>query len=441
MSKITALCKRRGIVFQSSDIYVKAGLGLSSSYDYGPYGVELKNNISHLWWNEMTLRHDNIVGLDSAVIMHPRVWEASGHLEHFSDPQIDCKQCKARFKADDLTIEEGVETQCPKCGTKNSFTDTRDFNLMFQTYAGAVKDESTVVYLRPETCQGIFLNYKIVQDSARLKLPFGIAQIGKAYRNEITTGNFIFRTREFEQMEMQYFVRPGETSKWLEYWREQRWNWIISLGVREEKLHWYRHPEDKLAHYAKEAWDIEYDFPFGCSELEGLHDRGDFDLKAHQDASGKDMTYFDPQANERFLPHIVETSGGLNRTMLMLLCEAYTEDEQAGEQRIYLKLDPKVAPVKAAILPLVKKDGLAEMAKEIADDLRRKWRLFLDIQGSIGRRYRRMDELGTPFAFTLDYQTLEDGTVTVRWRDTLQQERIGKDRIGEYLRDKLGVDL
>lgn len=436
MSKIVALCKRRGIVFPSSEIYG----GVGSTYDYGPYGVEMKNNISRLWWQNMTLSHDSIVGLDSAVILHPNVWEASGHLKNFTDPLIDCKQCKARFKADDILVE-GQETtkspQCPRCGTKDSFTDVRHFNMMFKTNMGPVEDEAAIGYFRPETAQGIYLDYKLTQDTARLKLPFGIAQIGKAFRNEITPGNFIFRTREFEQMEMQYFVRPGETSKWLEYWREERWNWLLSLGVREEKLRWLQHPEDKLAHYAQEAWDIEYEFPFGWHELEGLHDRGDFDLTCHQEASGKDMTYFDAQAKERFIPHIVEASAGLNRAMLMLLCDAYREDEQEKETRVYLSLDPKIAPVKAAILPLVKKDGLADLAKEIYNNLRGRWPLFLDIQGSIGRRYRRMDELGTPFAFTLDYQTLEDGTVTVRWRDTLQQERISKDKIGEFLADKL----
>lgn len=435
MSKLVALCKRRGIVFPSSEIYG----GVGSTYDYGPYGIEMKNNISQLWWQDMTLNHDNIVGLDSATILHPKVWEASGHLKNFTDPMVDCKQCKARFKADDVLVEGQVETACPRCGTKNSFTDVRQFNMMFKTNIGPVEEDGSTGYFRPETAQGIYLNYKMTQDTARLKLPFGIAQIGKAYRNEITPGNYIFRTREFEQMEMQYFVMPGETSKWLEYWREQRWNWLLSLGVSPEKLHWFQHPENKLAHYAREAWDIEYDFPFGRSELEGLHDRGDFDLTAHQEASGKDLTYFDQANNKRFIPHIVESSSGLNRTMLMLLCEAYREDEQANETRVFLALDPKIAPVKAAILPLVKKNGLADMAKEIADQLRGRWKLFLDVQGSIGRRYRRMDELGTPFAFTLDYQTIEDGSVTVRLRDSLEQERISKDQIENYLIDKLGT--
>ena len=486
MSKLVALCKRRGIVFQSSEIYG----GVGSTYDYGPYGVEMKNNISRLWWNEMTMKHENIAGLDSAVILHPKVWEASGHLSHFSDPMVDCRECKGRFRADQikkkracvtcndpidiLTDEEYddlrlgitrygkapwevenrkgyfcykcdkwsdfkvIEVICTRCGSKNSFTETRDFNLMFQTNMGPTAEEGSEVYLRPETCQGIFLDWKIVQESARLKVPFGIAQIGKAFRNEITTGNFIFRTREFTQMEMQYFVKPGETGEWLNYWKEQRFNSYLSLGIDKDKLRWYQHPKDKLAHYAKEAWDIEYEFPFGWGELEGVHDRGDFDLKAHQEASGKDMTYFDDLEKQRYHPQIVETSAGLNRTMLAVLCDAYREDEQAGEQRIYLALDPKIAPIKASVFPLVKKDGLAEIARAVADDLRPRFPVFFDMQGSIGRRYRRMDEIGTPFGITVDYQTKEDNTVTVRWRDTLEQERIDKDQVGDYLTDKLG---
>jgi len=496
LAKLVALCKRRGIVFQSSEIYG----GLGSTYDYGPYGAPMKNNIARLWWDDMTLKHDNIVGLDSAVILHPKVWEASGHLKEFSDPLVECKNCKKRFKVDDVVepfsakfwknisqmmssfepgkliqpehLPEGspersmtgkillhaqlkdklVEgelpdldnhvyneylldayNQCPACGEKNSLLKPRDFNLMFQTNMGPVEDENSTGYFRPETAQGIFLDYKIVAESARLKPPFGIAQTGKAFRNEITTGNFIFRTREFEQMEMQYFVKPGETSEWLEKWRQLRWDWYLSLGIDADKLRWHEHPKDKLAHYAKEAWDIEYLFPFGWGELEGIHDRGDFDLKAHQEASGKDLTWFDDQEKERYHPHIVETSAGLNRTMLAVLCNAYKEDEQAGEKRVYLALDPKIAPVKAAVFPLVKKDGLAEIAAEIYDDLRTRFPVFYDKQGSIGRRYRRMDEIGTPFCFTIDYQTKDDDTVTVRWRDTLKQERIHKDQVKAYL--------
>jgi len=486
LQPLVSLCKRRGIVFPSSEIYG----GIGSTYDYGPYGVEIKNNISKLWWDEMTMKHDNIVGIDSAIIQHPEVWRASGHVGGFNDPMVECKECKHRFRPELIqrTIEcQGcnqfklkvspvineafidavsvfgfeevvtsfrdpapacdtckeptqykiIETSCPTCGSKNSFTPPRQFDLMFKTNMGPVADENSTTYFRPETAQGIYLNWKLTQESARLKIPFGIAQIGKAFRNEITPGNFIFRTREFEQMEMEFFVKPGDTSQWMDYWREQRMNWYLSLGVKKENLRWYEHPEDKLAHYAQEAWDIEYLFPFGWSEIEGVHDRGDFDLTAHQEASGKDMTYFDQPENKRYIPHIVETSAGLNRTMLMVLWDAYHEDEQAGEKRIYLKLDPKIAPIKAAILPLVKKDGLADIATQIRDDLRGKWRVFLDITGSIGKRYRRMDEIGTPFAFTIDHQTKEDNTVTVRWRDTLQQERINKDQIDNYLNDKL----
>ncbi len=430
LQPLVSLCKRRGIVFPASEIYG----GIGSTYDYGPYGVEIKNNISKLWWDEMTLKHDNIVGIDSAIIQHPKVWEASGHVSGFNDPMVDCKECKGRFREDDLKNP----SVCPRCGNKDSFTETRQFNLMFKTEMGPVADEGSMAYFRPETAQGIYLDWKLTQEAARLKIPFGISQIGKAFRNEITPGNFIFRTREFEQMEMQFFVKPGETSEWMEYWREQRMNWYKMLGVREENLKWYKH--EKLAHYAQEAWDIEYQFPFGWAEVEGIHDRGDFDLTAHQTASKKDMTYFDPQENVRYIPHIVETSAGLNRAMLVVLWDAYCEDEQAGEKRIYLKLDPKIAPIKAAILPLVKKDGLAEIASQIRDDLRGKWRVFLDIAGSIGKRYRRMDEIGTPFAFTIDHQTKEDNTVTVRWRDSLQQERISKDQIDNYLSDKLKLN-
>lgn len=429
LQPLVSLCKRRGIVFPSSEIYG----GIGSTYDYGPYGVEIKNNISKLWWDEMTLKHDDIVGIDSAIIQHPQVWVASGHVGGFNDPMIDCKECKGRFREEDL----GDLSQCPRCGSKDSFTETRQFNLMFKTSMGPVADEGSTAYFRPETAQGIYLDWKLTQEAARLKIPFGIAQIGKAFRNEITPGNFIFRTREFEQMEMQFFVKPGDTSEWMDHWREQRMNWYKMLGIRAENLKWYKH--EKLAHYAQEAWDIEYQFPFGWSEIEGIHDRGDFDLTAHQEASGKDMTYFDQPENKRYIPHIVETSAGLNRTMLAVLWDAYREDEQSGEKRIYLSLDPKIAPIKAAILPLVKKDGLAEIADKIRDDLRGKWRVFLDITGSIGKRYRRMDEIGTPFAFTIDHQTKEDNTVTVRWRDTLQQERISKEQIDNFLKDKLNI--
>lgn len=448
LAKIVSLCKRRGIIFPSAEIYG----GIGSSYDYGPAGVEIKNNISRLWWREMTLLHENIVGLDSAIILHPQVWVASGHVKEFHDPLVDCRQCKGRFRADEIEgLEQGVAPAegkgdesvdwsaltCPRCGTRGSLTPPRQFNLMFRINVGPVEDESAISYLRPETAQGIYIDYQQVRETSRLKIPFGIAQIGKAFRNEITTRNFIFRTREFEQMEMQFFIRPGENKKWLEYWRERRWQWLKGLGVREENLRWYQHPPEKLAHYAREAWDIEYNFPFGWAELEGIHDRGDYDLTQHQTHSGKDLTYFDDQTRERFIPHIIETSGGLNRIMLMVLCDAYREDIQAGEQRVYLALHPQIAPVKAAFFPLVNRDGLQEIAHQIYRSLWGVWPVFYDDQGSIGRRYRRQDEIGTPFCFTVDYQTKEDGTLTVRWRDTLEQVRISKERVREYLDDQL----
>ncbi|MFH0765304.1 MAG: glycine--tRNA ligase [Calditrichota bacterium] len=361
-------------------------------------------------------------------------------------------------KAPYSLLEEAIKNKielfnCPFCGVIGKLTKPRLFALMFQSHLGASYrdileedlynnlEEENTIYFRPETCQGIYLDYKIVQESARLKVPFGIAQIGKAFRNEIVARNFIFRTREFEQMEMQFFVKPGDSEKWMDYWRERRLNWHISLGVVPDKLRWSQHPPDKRAHYARDAWDIEYQFPFGWGEIEGVHDRGDFDLTQHQKFSGKDLTYFDDEAKERYIPYIVETSAGLNRTMLMVLAEAYREDEQAGEGRVYLALTPKIAPIKAAVFPLVKKDGLLEIGQDIYRSLRGKWPVFFDEQGSIGRRYRRMDEIGTPFCFTIDYQTKTDGTVTVRWRDTLKQERIHQTEIDAYLTNELGSML
>lgn len=430
LTKLVSLCKRRGIIFPSGEIYG----GIGSSYDYGPAGVEIKNQIARLWWREMTLLHENIVGLDSAIILPAKVWEASGHIAEFHDPLVDCRHCKARFRADE--IEGDV---CPRCGNRGTLTESRQFNLMFKINIGPVQEESSITYLRPETAQGIYINYQLVREASRLKIPFGIAQIGKAFRNEITTRNFIFRTREFEQMEMQFFIYPGENKKWLDYWRERRWNWMLSLGIQESRLRWAQHLPEKLAHYAREAWDIEYQFPFGWAELEGIHDRGDYDITQHQRYSGRDLSYYDDLRNERFIPHIVETSGGLNRIMLMVLCDAYREDIQAGEQRVYLALHPQLAPIKAAIFPLVNKDGLPTIAHQIYQELRSSLPVFYDDQGSIGRRYRRQDEIGTPYCFTIDYQTKEDGTLTVRWRDTLQQERISKDRVKEYLQRNLSL--
>ncbi|MBU0519849.1 glycine--tRNA ligase [bacterium] len=417
MDKIVSLAKRRGFVFQSSEIYG----GLNSCWDYGPLGVELKNNIEKMWWDEMTLRPD-IVGLDASILMHPRVWEASGHVASFTDPMIDCKQCKMRFKADDLPPDKLEAKQCPHCGTKGSLTDARNFNLMFKTFMGPLEDDAAVTYLRPETAQGIYVNYQNVATVSRLKVPFGIAQVGKAFRNEITPGNFIFRTREFTQMEMQFFVKPGEDETWFEYWKEQRWNFYLKLGINPDKLRFSDHGPNDLAHYAKAATDVEYEFPFGWKELEGVHNRTDFDLTRHQEFSGKSLLYFDDANKERYLPYIIETSAGLNRTMLTVMIDAYWEDTE--HDRIVLKLHPRLAPVKAVICPLVKKDGLPEIAHQIEDDLRPHFPVIYDQQSSIGKRYYRQDEAGTPYGITVDHQSQEDKTVTLRDRDTLAQERL-----------------
>ncbi|MCP4582499.1 MAG: glycine--tRNA ligase [candidate division Zixibacteria bacterium] len=412
MDKLVSLCKRRGFVFQSSEIYG----GLGSCWDYGPLGVELKNNIKRLWWEAMTHRRDDIEGVDAAILMSPKVWQASGHIDGFTDPMVDCKRCKHRFRADTLQSEV-----CPDC--KGELTEPRNFNLMFKTFMGPVEESSSVVYLRPETAQGVYVNFQNVMVPARQKIPFGIAQIGKAFRNEITPGNFIFRTREFEQMEMQYFVHPSEDDKWFEYWKDQRWQWYQELGIRSEKLRWHEHGKDELAHYAKTAYDIEYEFSFGWKEVEGVHNRTDFDLGRHKEASGKDLRYFDDQAKERYLPYIIETAAGADRITLLCLADAYREEEVKGDTRVSLSLSPKIAPIKAAIFPLVKKEGMPEVAKKIYQDLKKHFKVFYDDGGAVGRRYRRMDEAGTPYCITIDGQTLEDETVTVRERDSMEQSR------------------
>lgn len=464
MDKVVSLCKRRGFVFQSSEIYG----GLGSIWDYGPLGIALKNNIANYWWREMTQLHDNIVGVDAAILMHPQVWKASGHVDGFVDPLVDCKQCKARFKAQDLIkqwraknklaaiadgeIEEGGEgnldqlakvrwgeATCPSCGTSGSLTSPRQFNLMLKTFLGPVEESAAVVYLRPETAQGIYVNYQNVLNTARVKLPFGIAQIGKAFRNEITPGNFIFRTREFEQMEMQYFVRPEEANEWLLLWRDKRFEYYRKLGVRPEKLRLHQHTPRELAHYAADAYDIEYEFPFGWQELEGIHNRTDFDLKRHSEYSGKDLSYLNEDTKERFVPYIIETSSGLNRTLLTCLVDGYYEDTQDGEPRTVLRLSPAIAPFKLGIFSLVKKDGLTEIADQLASDLRKTGAVFVDHSGSIGRRYRRMDEVGTPWGVTVDYQTKEDETVTLRDRDTLVQFRIKMNELPTWLASKLAA--
>ena len=414
MDRLVSLCKRRGYVFPSSEIYG----GLNSCWDYGPLGAELKRNIKTFWWEAMTARRDDVEGLDAAILMHPQVWVTSGHVAEFNDPLVDCRQCKARFRADEVA----GKTRCPKCGNE-TLTEARQFNLMFKTFMGPVEDSTAVVYMRPETAQGIYVNFLNVKNSSRQKVPFGIAQIGKAFRNEITPGNFIFCTREFEQMEMQYFIHPAEDEKWFEYWREQRWNWYLELGIRKERIRWHEHGPGELAHYAKKAYDIEYEFPFGWKELEGIHNRTDFDLSRHQQATGKDLSYFDERFPEKFVPFIIETSAGCDRTLLTVLVDAYDEDPSRGDKSTVLRLSPKIAPIKAAIFPLVNKDGMPEIAEKVYHDLKRKFKVFYDDGGSVGRRYARMDEAGCPFCITIDGQTKEDDTVTIRDRDSMAQTR------------------
>jgi len=437
MEKIVSLAKRRGFVFQSSEIYG----GLSGAWDYGPQGIELKNRIARFWWKEMTQMHDNIVGLDAAILMHPRVWEASGHVENFTDPLVDCKKCKSRFRADQIPPENLAAKKCPDCG--GELTDTRKFNLMFKTTLGPVEDESGLVYLRPETAQGIYVNFKNVQQSNRMKIPFGIAQIGKAFRNEIVTKNFIFRTCEFEQMEMQFFVKPGTDEDWFEYWRSERWSYYQKMGVNMDKLRWHKHGPDELAHYAKDAYDIEYEFPMGFKELEGVHNRTNYDLGRHQQYSGKDLEYIDQDSgNERYIPYIIETSAGLTRQLLMLLCDSYEEQKisdkgNEDDWRTVLHFHPVLAPTTVAVLPLMKKDGLAELAQDIRIELKDDFVTDYDQSGAIGRRYRRQDEIGTPFCVTIDYQTKNDNSVTVRDRDSMLQERISRANLASYIQHKI----
>jgi len=428
MDKLVSLCKRRGFIFQSSEVYG----GINSCWDYGPLGVELKKNIKEFWWKYMVSWRDDVEGLDASILMHPRVWEASGHVENFTDPMVDCKQCKLRFRAD---MVKGKN--CPECG--GELTEARQFNLMFKTHMGPIEEDASIVYLRPETAQGIYVNFLNVQKPSRQKIPFGIGQIGKAFRNEITPGNFIFRTREFEQMEMQYFVKPGEDDKWLEYWKDQRKSWYDLLGIRAEKRRFHQHSPKELAHYAKVAFDIEYEFPFGWQELEGIHNRTDFDLKRHQQFSGKDLSYFDEGTRERFIPFIIETSAGVDRSLLTCLVDGYAEEEVKGETRVVLKFAPHIAPIKVAIFPLVKRDGMPEMAKKIQTMLQKKMTVFYDEAGAIGRRYRRQDEVGTPFCLTVDTQTLADQTVTVRERDSMEQVRVNLDQLVLFLDRKIQV--
>jgi glycyl-tRNA synthetase len=446
LDTIVNLAKRRGLVFQSSEIYG----GLRSSWDYGPLGVELKNNVKRAWWRHMVQLRDDVVGQDAAIIMSAKVWEASGHLESFSDPLVECTNCHQRFREDHLLeafeAKHGRppaagELKCPNCG-KGPFTDPRNFNLMFKTFMGPVEDDSAVVWLRPETAQGIFVDFATVQTSSRKKVPFGIAQIGKAFRNEITPGNFIFRTREFEQMELEFFVEPGTDEKWFDEWVDTRKSWHLDFGLRPGNVRLREHGRDELAHYAKKAIDVEYRFPFGWSELEGIANRADYDLSQHQRFSGKDLSYYDQERDTRYIPYVIEPSLGVDRAMLAFLIDAYHEDEAptakgGTEKRTVLRLDKRLAPMKAAVLPLSRNERLVPLARELARDLRDRWMIDYDDAGAIGRRYRRQDEIGTPYAITVDFDSLDDHAVTVRDRDTMAQERVGTDRLSAYLDERL----
>ena len=474
---LTSLSKQRGFVFQSSEIYG----GLGSTWDYGPLGVELKRNVKNLWWNNMITSRSNVIGMDASILMHPKVWEASGHVENFHDPLVDNKISKKRYRLDHLLEEQSEEVitnLLKKLNIKQSsdsestiqsivskllsdeassgtfiidsgvidphtkevgeWTNTRQFNLMFKTHIGPVSDSSSIAYLRPETAQGIFVNYLNVQSTSRQKLPFGIGQIGKAFRNEITTGNFIFRTREFEQMEMEFFCHPNETSRWLDFWKQERLEWFKSLGINEDKLRLRAHGEDEMAHYSSACYDIEYKFDFGWSELEGIADRGTYDLDQHMKHSNKKLTYFDQVNNTHFVPAVVEASAGVDRAMLTILADAFCQEEVNGEKRTVMKLSPKIAPIKVAVFPLMNKLEMPDFADKITDDLRNnKIASFYDQGGSIGKRYRRQDEAGTPFGITVDHDTMEDNTVTLRYRDTMKQERIPADKIVKVLKSEI----
>ncbi|WP_076005068.1 glycine--tRNA ligase [Dehalogenimonas formicexedens] len=426
MEKIVSLSRRRGFVFQSSEIYGPPG----GCWDYGPLGVLLKNNVKQAWWQSMVQERDDVVGVDASILMNPKVWEASGHVTGFSDPMQDCMVCKMRWRPGDF---EG--TVCPACGGK--LTEPRQFNLMFKTFMGPLEDTASVVYLRPETAQGIFTNFDNVLNTQRKKLPFGIGQIGKSFRNEITTGNFIFRSREFEQMELEYFVKPGTDEDWHAHWLKTRLEWYVSLGMKKEHLQMRDHCKEELAHYAKACADIQYLFPMGWSELEGIANRQDFDLKQHSKFSGKNLEYFDEETKERFTPYVIEPSAGVDRSVLAFMLDAYTEEPDKDEIRTVLKLHPRLAPYKAAILPLSKKEPLTTLAKEIYASLRKAWMVTYDEAQSIGRRYRRQDEIGTPYCITVDFDSLNDKMVTVRDRDTMTQDRIPIDEIKAYLFPRL----
>ncbi len=439
MEKLVSLCKRRGFVFQSSEIYG----GLGSVWDYGPLGIELKRNLQERWWHAMVRSRGDIEGIDSAILMHPRVWEASGHVGGFVDPLVDCKACNGRFRADKLEDAQCLKrpSKKPGEGADCQLTEPRQFNLMFKTHIGAAEDTAAVIYLRPETAQGTYVNFLNVQQSTRQRVPFGIAQIGKSFRNEITPGNFIFRTREFEQMEMQFFVEPGTDMEWFDKWKQWRMDWHRANGLSEDRLRFHEHGPGELAHYARAAYDVEFDFggSLGFQEIEGIHNRGDFDLGRHQEYSGKRLEYVDQANSKRYLPFVVETAAGPNRTLLALLVNAYREETVAGEDegRTVLGLHPALAPIKAGIFPLVKKDGMPEFANKLTAELRAAFPVFYDESGAIGRRYRRQDEVGTPFCVTIDGQTMQDGTVTIRDRDTLLQERVAADQVRSLIRERI----
>lgn len=452
LETIVNLAKRRGLVYPSSEIYG----GLRASWDYGPLGVELKNNVKRQWWKSMVQGRDDIVGLDSCVILAREVWEASGHVQAFVDPLTECQSCHKRFRADHLeeTYEEKhgrppagglADIGCPNCGAKGSFTEPKMFNGLLKTYLGPVDDESGLAYLRPETAQGIFINYLNVQQSARRKVPFGIGQIGKSFRNEITPGNFIFRTREFEQMEMEFFVKPGTDEEWHQYWIDERMQWYVDLGIRKENLRLYEHPQEKLSHYSKRTVDVEYRFDFvggEWGELEGIANRTDYDLTTHSKASGADLSFFDQEAGDRFVPYVIEPAAGVDRCTLTFMMDAYAEDEAPNakgkmEKRTVMRLDRRLAPIKVAVLPLSRNADLSPKARDLAARLRKNWNVEFDDAGAIGRRYRRQDEIGTPFCVTVDFDTLEDDAVTVRERDSMSQERIAISQVEAFLAAQL----
>ena len=426
MEKMVSLCKRRGFIFPSSEIYG----GLSACWDYGPLGIELKRNIKDAWWRSIVQERDDVAGLDSSILMHPKTWEASGHVEGFKDPMVECKACHHRWRADE--IKEG---RCPECG--GELTEPRLFNLMFKTFFGPVEEEAAIVYLRPETAQGMFVDFANVLATTRKKLPFGIAQIGKAFRNEITSGNFIFRDREFEMMEVEFFVKPGTDGEWLKYWLEERLNWYVNLGIKRENLRLREHTKDELAHYARACYDVEYLFPMGWSELEGIANRGDFDLTQHAKSSGKDLSYFDPDTNERYTPYVIEPSAGVDRSLLAFLLDAYDEEPDKDEIRVVLRLHPDLAPIKVAVLPLSRNEKLAPMSQDVHTELRQCFMTQYDDAQSIGRRYRRQDEIGTPFSVTIDFQSLEDKQVTIRERDSMKQIRVPVAELTKALTAKL----